>query len=465
MTTPSEPPAQRLARVTFENTVRRDAAGIPRVPPEFVAEQGQYVRIIDVRDPAELTGALGHIPAVTSVPMADLARVPAVLDRGTLLVLVSSTGRRAGVAAQYLESLGMDHVAALDGGMTSWKKLGFSTPRDGASVRLELKRLPPGVGRSGRPLVPVQKGTALTASQILDHVGDPGTVRWVKLAAFLLHGKRSCVDGRDDQGVIGTPGGDAGELMLALSAAEAVRGGPLTDEQVEQVLRDHLDTFGRFYMHSDMQAMNRLIVDGLRKDPRVIPYIEKVSEPAQWRAFHASPPLEVREALLEHLAQPENMGCGHLRFALTEEAYGVRPGLSRALLRAFHRVRWSGAPELEWVVLGGEHVEGAVVEVVVDGELHSYTRIPLVSPQVDGMQMFVSHPQVTAHLRRETATFLVEAGLVAPNDERRLLDEIGERGNRQLMATLGKLARGLPVYRVRFADSKPSVEQVGRVEG
>jgi hypothetical protein len=401
-----EPAAQRLARVTFETTVRRDVAGIPRVPPEFVAEQGQYVRIIDVRDP----------------------------------------------------------VAALDGGMAAWKKLGFSTPRDGSSVRLELKRLPPGVGRSGRPLVPVEKGTKLTASQILDHVGDPGTVRWVKLAAFLLHGKRSCVDGRDDHGVIGTPGGDAGELMLALAAAEAVRGSPLSDEHVEQVLRDHLDTFGRFYMHSDMHAMNHLIVDGLRKDPRVVPYIEKVFEAVQWRAFHSNPPAEVREALLEHLVKPENMGCGHLRFALTEERYGVRPGLSRALLRAFHTVRWSGAPELEWVVLGGEHVEGAVVEVVVEGELHSYTRIPLVSPQVDGMQMFVSHPQVTAHLRRETASFLVETGLVPASDERRLLEEIGERGNRQLEATLGKLAHGLPVYRIRFADGKPGVEQVGVVD-
>src|SRR5262249_42034138 len=109
---PVEPAAARLARATFENNVRRDAAGIPRVSPEFVAEQGQYVRIRDVRDPAELTGMLGHIPAVTSVPISDLARIPAVLPRSTLLVLVSSTGKRAGIAAQYLEVLGMDHVAA-----------------------------------------------------------------------------------------------------------------------------------------------------------------------------------------------------------------------------------------------------------------------------------------------------------------------------------------------------------------
>lgn len=458
-----EPAVLRLARLSFRTAVRRDAAGVPHVPPEFVAEQGQYVRIVDVREPAELTGALGHIPAVTSVPMGALARIPEVLQRDTLLVLVSGTGRRAAVAASYLEALGMERVAALEGGMEAWKKLGFSTPRDEASIRRELARLPPGHGRDGKPLAPVEKGTRLTAGQILDHVGDPGSVRWVKLAAFLLHGKRSCVDGRDDKGVIGTPGGDAGELLLSLAAAEAVRGEPFSDDDVRRVLRDHLDTFGRFYMHSDMHAMNTLIVDGLRKDPRVVPHVEHVWEPEEWRAFHRSPPEEVREALLEHLVKPANMGCGHLRFVLTQPDYGVREGLSRAVLRAFHELRWEGSPELEWVVLGGEHVEGAVIEVVIDGELRSYTRIPLVSPQVDGLQMFVSHPQVTAHLRRETAAFLVERGLVPAAAAHDLLAEIERRGQSQLGATLARLARGLPVFRVTFGDGAPRVEQTGTV--
>lgn len=463
-----EPAVLRLARVTFEMNVHRDSAGTRLVSPEFVAEQGQYVRIIDVRDPVELTGPLGHIPAVTSVPMSDLARIPSVLEPNTLLVLVSAASKRASVAAHYLEALGMSHAAALDGGMEAWKKLGFSTPRDGSSVRLELRRLPPGVGRDGRPLAPVEKGMRLDERQILDHVGDPGSVRWVKLAAFLLHGKRSCVDGRDDKGVIGTPGGDAGELMLALSAAEAVRGSPLSEGDVERILVNHLDTFGRFYMHSDMHAMNHLIVEGLRKDPRIIPHIEHVREPAQWRAFHRSPPVEIHEALLEHLVEPENMGCGHLRFVLTELAYGVRPELARAVLRAFHRARWAGAPELEWVVLGGEHVEGAVILVTLDGELHSYTRIPLVSPQVDGLQMFVSHPQVTAYLRRETASFLVETGVVPRERALRLLDEITACGDRQLTDTLGRLAMGLPLFQLHFPSgggdrSAPSIEQIGTV--
>lgn len=460
-----ETASHRLARFTFEGVRRVDAAGVPRVHPEFVAEQGQLVRILDVREPEELLGLLGHIPAVTSVPMTCLHTVPVVLGKGTIVILVSSTGQRAGIAARYLSSLGMPQVAAMEGGMVAWKKLGFATPRDERSIRRELRALPPGVGRDGRALHPPHEGHTLTAEEIVEHVGDPGSVRWVKLAAFLMHGKRSCVDGRDDHGVIGTPGGDMGEIVLALSAAENVRDRPLGDAEVEQVLVDHVDTFGRFYMHTDTTAMNRMIVEGYRKDPRIAPHLDGVFDATTWRAWHLRTPHAVREAVLEHLVKPENLGCGHLRLAMTRPEYRVRPELMVALLRAFHRLRWDGAPELEWVVLGGEHFEGAVLEVVLERELHTYTRVPLVSPQVDGVQAFVSHPQITSYLRHETAAFLVESGVVAEEHREHLEREIDERGRQQLAATLASLAAGLPVHRVRFANGTATVETVGVVGG
>lgn len=459
---PPEPVTRRLARLAFQAQRRRDAAGNPSVPPEFVAEQGQHVRIVDVRRFEELTGLLGHIPAVTHVPMERLADVRRVLAADTVVIVVSGTGARASVAARFLEALGATDVAAMEGGMAAWKKLGFSTPRDAASIRTELRALPPGVGRDGRPLQPVTRGSKLSAAQILDHVGDPGSVRWVKLAAFLLHGKRSCVDGRDETGVIGTPGGDAGELLLALSCAEDLTGTALSDGRVRELLVAHVDTFGRFYMHSDMHAMNHLIVEGFRKDERILPHLAGVFEPLEWRRFLASPPPEIRPALLEHLVRPANAGCGHLKFTLSQD-YGVRPGLGTAFLTAFHELRWEGAPELEFVILGGDHVEGAVVEVVVDAELHSYTRIPLVSPQVDGLQMFVAHPQVTAHLRNEAASFLCEQDVVPAARRDELVEAIAAKGDRQLGATLSRLAKGLPVFRITFRAGVPGVEARGEV--
>ncbi|HEU0036034.1 MAG TPA: rhodanese-like domain-containing protein [Kofleriaceae bacterium] len=447
--------------MSFKLATRRDAAGVPRVAADFVAEQGQLVRILDVRDEADLCGPLGHIPAVTHLPLDKITEVCRVLDRETCVVIVSKRGARAGIAARLLEELGMQYVAAMDGGMMAWKQLGFTTLRDHESYRKTLVALAPGVGRSGKPLVKLAPGAKLTAELIAEHVLDPLAVRWVKLGAFLLHGKRSCVDGRDEQGVIGTPGGDAGELLLALAVTERITRKSFSDEDVERILVRHIDTFGRFYMHTDVIATTQLIVEGYHKDPRIAPHVANLASAEDWRHFHKRPPPEIREAVLEHLVKPELMGCGHLRLAMMLDEYGVRPALARAFLRAFHRLRWTGSPELEWVVLGGAHEEGAVANVVVDGNLHTYTRIPLVSPSVSGVQMFVNHPQVTAFLRRELAAFLCEIG-AAPPPEADVVDAIEQLGAVQARVTLGRLAGELPVFEIRFDhDGKAAVEPRG----
>jgi hypothetical protein len=126
-------------------------------------------------------------------------------------------------------------------------------------------------------------------------------------------------------------------------------------------------------------------------------------------------------------------------------------------------LRWSGVLELEWIVLGGTHAEGAIVNVVVEGGLHSYTRVPLVSPSVGGLQIFVNHPQVTSFLRRELAAFLCEIGAATCKNDQ-LTDAIEKLGAAQATMTLARLARGLPVFEIRFdLGGRPRVEQRGTI--
>ncbi|MBM4281884.1 MAG: hypothetical protein FJ137_14390 [Deltaproteobacteria bacterium] len=285
------------------------------------------------------------------------------------------------------------------------------------------------------------------------------------LSAFLLQGQRSCVDDRDAQGVIGTPGGDAGELLLGLAATERVRGRALEQTNVLRLLEHHTDTFERSYMHSDIHAMNRLMVDGLRKDDRVVPHLGVVFAAEEWRAWLGKPPRAGREAVLFHLTRPTNIGGGHLKFAITAGAdYGVRLELAEHLLRAFPTLRRAGAPEFEFVILGGDHVGGAVANVVVPGDLRSYTRVPLVSPMVAGHQMFVNHPQVTSFLRREPGAHLARADVVAAADTAALADAIEAPGQQQAGQTLGRLARGLPLFGLTLAHgSALVVRQTGVV--
>lgn len=439
------PQAERMFRVNWVANLDRSPSGVPLHEPEFVARQGRGVRIVDVREPDELLGPLGHIPGCDFIPRDRAMTLRERLSPLTPVILVSRGGERASELAHALERAGMRMVAALRGGMIAWRALGFASVRDDSLLQRRdvLAEVTSEKVREPGPL---------TSEELEAHVGDPRSVRWVKLAAILLHGRQACVDGRDDSSVVGTPGGDAGEFMLGLGAVERVLGRPLTRAVVTKLLRRRLDTFGRFYMHTDIAAGNRFIA-ALRGDSRLTQAIGTTYEALEWRQWLSEPPLEARPPLLEHFTDPQHMGCGHLRLMLQNpEQYEIRSALVLDFLRAFFSTRWAGAPEMENVVLPGGHQEGAVVNVRVEGQLHAYSWVPLLSPAYAGTQMFVNHPQVSGFLRQELAAFLGEQQDLwgEPLDPARVLAELEGLAGRQLGATLGHLAKGLPIYDLTF---------------
>lgn len=453
------PQAERMFRVNWVANLDRSPSGVPLHEPEFVARQGRGVRIVDVREPDELLGPLGHIPGCDFIPRDRAMTLRERLSPLTPVILVSRGGERASELAHALERAGMRMVAALRGGMIAWRALGFASVRDDSLLQRRdvLAEVTSEKVREPGPL---------TSEELEAHVGDPRSVRWVKLAAILLHGRQACVDGRDDSSVVGTPGGDAGEFMLGLGAVERVLGRPLTRAVVTKLLRRRLDTFGRFYMHTDIAAGNRFIA-ALRGDSRLTQAIGTTYEALEWRKWLSEPPLEARPPLLEHFTDPQHMGCGHLRLMLQNpEQYEIRSALVVDFLRAFFSTRWAGAPEMENVVLPGGHQEGAVVNVRVEGQLHAYSWVPLLSPAYAGTQMFVNHPQVSAFLRQELAAFLGEQQDLwgEPLDPARVLAELEGLAGRQLGATLGHLAKGLPIYDLTFLrEGGTRVEALGVV--
>jgi hypothetical protein len=307
----------------------------------------------------------------------------------------------------------------------------------------------------------------LTIDEVQAHVGDPFAVRHMKFAALLLHGRLSCVDGRDDSGVVGTPGGDTGEFLLALSALERVTGKALGDVEVGKLLRRRLDTFGRFYLHTDIHAGNALI-SRLRNDRRFDGPLQNVFHTHEWRRFLRNPPKELRPLLLDILMEnPHHLGCGHVRLSLQNaDEYGSRALLIESFLRLFFNTLWQGDVSADYVALGGGHREGAVVNVVVDDDVHSFTDIPLVSPSLGGQQMFVNHPQVASFLRRELAAFLVQQRDIVslpPGGEAALIAEIDALAARQLTSTLSRLAKGLPIYTATFGKEAVRVDDNGFV--
>ena len=85
-----------------------------------VAHAG-HVQIVDVREPAEFHGPLGHIPSARLIPLGALKDVMATLDRDRPVVAVCRSGSRSARAVALLQQAGFTQVANLAGGMLRWR--------------------------------------------------------------------------------------------------------------------------------------------------------------------------------------------------------------------------------------------------------------------------------------------------------------------------------------------------------
>lgn len=275
-------------------------------------------------------------------------------------------------------------------------------------------------------------------------------LRWLPLQSLEHKHTVSCIDGHHEGCIVGAPGGNMGEFILVLASLERVTHRSLTTVEVRTILDRYVERFGRFYMHTDSDALARL-TSAMLGDPRF-----GLRHGGRREVLDAisDPPSQARNALLDLMIRPAHIGCGHLR-ALSErpEAYGVRPALVRASLEAFFELLWRDE-DLQYVVLDGDHEEQALVTIDVEGASHPTASIPSLCASEELPPVFVQHRAARRFLLERSvefvATLVEELAIVTP-DWRAFRQEVATLAEAQLDRTASILMSGLPRYEVRFA--------------
>ena len=122
-------PREPLARASWA-PLQRSYAGLPELPPAWVAAHREELTILDVRSPEELQGPDGRIPGSLNIPLPDLESRRADLPSGRPVVVVCHSGSRSALATQQLIKAGVDAIANLRGGLSRWSDEGY--PLEGA---------------------------------------------------------------------------------------------------------------------------------------------------------------------------------------------------------------------------------------------------------------------------------------------------------------------------------------------
>jgi len=112
-------------------TLKYTFAGIWEIEPQTLEEAAGKAQLIDVREPAEYSGPLGHIRGARLIPLGDLGKHTDELDRDRPVVAVCRSGARSAQAVVLLQKAGFSRVANLAGGMLRWRAAGYPVENGG----------------------------------------------------------------------------------------------------------------------------------------------------------------------------------------------------------------------------------------------------------------------------------------------------------------------------------------------
>jgi sulfur dioxygenase len=133
-------PEQQSAPAQLDRSwadVTLTSVGVPEITADWLnAHQKGELQLLDVREPDEYRGELGHIDGASLVPLGTLPSAARTLDPSRPAVLICRSGGRSGRAAVDLLGMGFARVASLRGGMIAWNQSGLPIDRSPAEQQV-----------------------------------------------------------------------------------------------------------------------------------------------------------------------------------------------------------------------------------------------------------------------------------------------------------------------------------------
>ncbi len=123
--------------------------------------------LVDVREPVE--HAESHIKGANLIPLGQLEKHIEEIDRDAPVVVMCRSGKRGIKALNKLESLGIEKVRNLEGGILAWKAAGHPVVKHDQKVFPLMQQ------------VQITIGLGVLAGVVLSQTVDP---RFVYLSAF-----------------------------------------------------------------------------------------------------------------------------------------------------------------------------------------------------------------------------------------------------------------------------------------
>ena len=323
-----------------------------------------------------------------------------------------------------------------------------ATAEDFASDRLRLEEIMAGLG--------IQSGLGELKSVLYPRVSatadlsDPS-----KVAVFDASQHHfSCSDSMSTEGIVGTPGGDVAEFILAMNVLEKARGASgetLSDEHVMYYFQEFLERMplltGKrlFFMCVDEPSLTRWAEASQVADPTMPRGVGEIAR------------------LVDYGVMRKHLGSAHLRAMVKDpEAYRCREGLVKAVVRAFLTVYYDAThPSRGRLVIGtyeGDYPRETLLYVNRQQGYRCGNMSPLVVPvsiESTSREIFVVHRSAVDVYRERLARFVNEKLGYNPTSEASIFQSMRDLGEMQLQTTVDKLLpRGTIPYIANFMTNR-----------